>query len=518
MEISKKKIVTGRAGRSLTDQFKVEDDYNVPDMRDDIGRVITCEGTAGIGEIRRTDAYLNISGKIDFKVLYVTDSLDPGLASLSGSLPFEEMVYVGEEEQTDYIIKTNRVDFTVDLIHSRKMALRTLVELEIHSEAREEFEIPLDTEGEECCKRYEDADVLELHTSGRDIYRIKEEIILPGQKENIDSLLWYDVKMRKPDTRLEKDHLSFSGELQVFCIFNTTGGKTDWVEQRLPYEGKIECSGTEEKFYHHVYETLTDISVEPVMDEDREMRKFVVEATLEMRILIYKEENIRILEDLYSLEKECEIEREEREMEEVIMQNHSKCRVCERLHLPELKNEILQICHCDGALQVENVETVEDKLNIEGLLHVGFLYVRADDKIPFDIWQGIVPFSCRIEMGKECEEICRDMTCAVEHITVEASGNDEVEIKASLSFRCFLRTAVKHTLISRVTLKETDPNDRERQPGIIGYVVKKDENMWELAKRYRTTEESILEMNNLTSKDIKEGQKMLIFREKVSIL
>ena len=518
MEISKKRILTSRAGRSVTDQFTVEDDYNVPDNREDIGRVVSCEGNTKIEEIRKNESYLNISGRIEFKVLYVTDSIDPSLASLEGSLPFEEMVYVEEQEQTDYIVKTNRSQVNIDLIHSRKMALKVLVELGIHSEIRSEYDIPLDTEGEECCRKYKNADIMEIHTSKRDIYRIKEEITLPGQKENIDVLLWHDVKLRRLDTKLEKDHLYFNGELQVFCIFLTVEGKTDWIEKNIPCEGRIDCPGAEEKFYHHVYETMSEISVIPVMDEDKEMRKISIEATLEMRILVYKEENVRILEDLYSLNKPCEIESEEQEIEEIIMQNHSKCRVCERLHLPELKNEILQICHCDGVLQVENTEIVEDRMNIEGLLHVSFLYVKANDHVPFDVWQGIIPFSCHIEMGKECGNIRQDITYAVEQISVEASGSDEVEIKASLAFRCFLRKAEKYNLISGVTWKKIEFGETEREPGIIGYIVKKDENLWELAKRYRTTEESILEINNLKSKDIKEGQKILIFREKVSIL
>lgn len=520
MQITKKTVMTNRAGKSITDQFTVENDFNVPDSKADIGRVIACDGSAKIEEIKNVDSYLNISGQIMFKVLYVTDSMDPGLASLEGSLPFQEMVYVDQEEPTDYIVKTNRAEFTVDLIHSRKLALRVLVEFGIHSGQRKEYEIPLDVEdeGKEYCKRYENADVMELHTSKRDIYRIKEELTLPGQKENIGALLWHDVKMRKLDTRLEKDQLHFSGELQVFCIFETADGKTDWVEQTVPYEGQIECSGAEEKFYHHVYETLSDISVEPAMDEDREMRKILVEATLEMRILIYREENIKILKDLYSLDRACEIQSSEQEIEEIIMQNHSKCRVCERLHLPELKNEILQICHCNGMVQVETMEVVEDKLNIEGLLHVSFLYVKANDQIPFDMWQGIIPFSCHIEMGRKCDHIRKDITYSVEQISVEATGNDEVEIKASLAFRCFIRKGLKKTLISDVTCKEFDKEELEKQPGIIGYTVRENEDLWDLAKRYYTTEEGILEINGLTSKDVKAGQKILIFNEKVSIL
>ena len=50
MEISKKKILTGSAGRCVTDQFTLEEDYNVPDNRDDIGRVPSSEERPGSTE------------------------------------------------------------------------------------------------------------------------------------------------------------------------------------------------------------------------------------------------------------------------------------------------------------------------------------------------------------------------------------------------------------------------------------------------------------------------------------
>ena len=55
-------------------------------------------------------------------------------------------------------------------------------------------------------------------------------------------------------------------------------------------------------------------------------------------------------------------------------------------------------------------------------------------------------------------------------------------------------------------------------PGIIGYVVKDGDNLWELAKKYHTTMESIMEVNDLDKIELKSGQKILIFKENISIL
>ncbi len=59
----------------------------------------------------------------------------------------------------------------------------------------------------------------------------------------------------------------------------------------------MECSGAEAQMYHHLYANLEDTLVDIRMDEDGEMRVLGVEATLDLKITIYQEEELEILED-----------------------------------------------------------------------------------------------------------------------------------------------------------------------------------------------------------------------------
>ena len=58
----------------------------------------------------------------------------------------------------------------------------------------------------------------------------------------------------------------------------------------------------------------------------------------------------------------------------------------------------------------------------------------------------------------------------------------------------------------------------EKRPSVIGYIVKKGDDLWSLAKRYAITVESIEEVNDVTPETLKEGDKLLIFKENMSIL
>ena len=291
-------------------------------------------------------------------------------------------------------------------------------------------------------KKKRRVNLLELHTTKKDTYRIKEEITLPGTKESVGQLLLSNISSRKLEIRMGQDELRLNGELLVFCMYLSDEGKTDWLEASVPYEGRIECAGVTEEMYYHVQNSLDDTLMDIRLDEDGEMRILGIEGTLVLRMNIYQEEELELLEDLYSLEQNCRFDTREAVYEELLIQNHSKCKVSERLSLPELKDDVLQICHSEGTVQLEHMEQTEEGIQIEGILHLSFLYLRADDEMPFGSWQGMVPFSWLLECPGITKEARYNLAYHVEQLSVNLAGSEAVEVKAVLAFDTFMRKPV----------------------------------------------------------------------------
>ncbi|MCI8503362.1 MAG: DUF3794 domain-containing protein [Dorea sp.] len=519
MEYEKKEFLVYRQGRTITDQFYIDDDYNVPDAKHDVKRVILGEGSLLIDDIKRVENYVRVSGKMNFKVLYATDEGEMRLAFLEGRIPFEEMVYAEEEPEENLFIKTMDCDVNVTMIHSRKLNIKALVEFSLCSEGRQEQHLTMDASGDGgLYKKYAKKDILKLFAVKKDTYRIKEEITIGGTKETVGVLLWTAVSPRKLDTRIVQDELILQGELLLFCFYESLEGKTDWFEQTIPYEGRMEINGAQEGMFHQVYPSVTDVSIDVRMDEDGEMRLLGIEATLEARIIVYEEETVELLEDVYSLDKVCRPKIADKALERSLMQNHSKCKIAERLLLPEIKDDILQICHSNARIQLEHTEAVPEGIKIEGVLHVFFLYVKADDDIPFDVWQGMVPFSYLLESNETTEDMQFDLVSAVEQLSIGLLGNGEIEVKAVLAFNCFVKQPVPVADIEEIDEEPINLEELEKRPGIIGYIVKEGDELWNLAKHYSTTVDGIMEINEKTNSDIKPGEKLLIFKENMSIL
>ena len=106
----------------------------------------------------------------------------------------------------------------------------------------------------------------------------------------------------------------------------------------------------------------------------------------------------------------------------------------------------------------------------------------------------------------------------LEQLSVGLLGGEEVEVKAVLAFHCFFRKPVRMQMISELKLEPIDLNELEKRPGVIGYIVKDGDELWNLAKRYSTTMEGIMEVNEMKDEKLKVGDRILIFKENMSIL
>lgn len=519
MELVQRQVHYTKEGKSVFDQFYLDEDYNVPDTKEDVKQIVQGRGQVKIEEIRLVENYLRVSGKLYFQILYVTDNAENAPAVLEGKIPFEEMVYMEGDEGEQYFVQNVRTEFTATLVHSRKAGIRAMVEMEIGREKLADEETTTDMECDACVyKKFRPVHLLELHTMKKDTYRIKEEITLPGTKESVGQLLLTDVSSRKLEIRPGEDELLLFGELLVFCMYRSEEGKTDWLEQSVSYEGRIPCEGMDESMYYSVQSVLDDPLVDVRLDEDGEMRILGIEGTMNLRMNVYREEELSLLEDVYALEQNCTLETREAVYEELLIQNHSKCKIAETLSLPELKDDVLQICHSEGEMQVEHLEETEEGMQLEGILHLSFLYLRADDVVPFGSWSGMIPFSWLLECPNMTADTRHNITWHVEQLSVGLAGSEAVEVKAVLAFDTFMRNPVFMNVITNVEFTPLSIEEMEKRPGIIGYIVKEGDDLWSLAKRYRTTEQRIREVNGLEERELKAGDKLLIFKENMSIL
>ena len=96
--------------------------------------------------------------------------------------------------------------------------------------------------------------------------------------------------------------------------------------------------------------------------------------------------------------------------------------------------------------------------------------------------------------------------------------SDEIEVKATMNLNTIVFDKITEQIITDVEVNDIDLDKLQSIPGIIGYVVKPGDSLWKIAKKYYTTVDNILGINDMEDDRIKEGDKLIIMKKVDAVL
>ena len=253
-----------------------------------------------------------------------------------------------------------------------------------------------------------------------------------------------------------------------------------------------------------------DMEAKP--DYDGEMREMDVDAVLELDMKLYKEENVELLSDLYSTNRELVLDTGEACFDRLLTRNICKCKVAEQLKISK-PDRILQICHSSGSVKLDEAEAREDGLHIEGVLEVNLLYLTDDDTEPVGATTEMVPFHCVAEADGINADSIWQMNLGLEQLTAVMLGGDSVEVKAVIAADLLVLQPIREQVVTGVKVEPLDMQKLQQMPGIVGYIVQPGDSLWKIAKKFHTTVDNIKETNGLTEDEIRPGDKLVLIKE-----
>jgi len=518
LDLVKKQIHMNRWKNKVSTQITLDDDFIVPDTMEDMEQMILDHGDIQIENSRNLGEKMQVKGKLEFRVLYRTP--EGNMQTLAGSIPFEETINVPDMDEKDYSnVAWQLDDLNAGIINSRKLSVKAIITLDVKVESLYDAEAATDVQmadgtppDVEVLKRQIETAAIALRN--KDTFRIKQEIALSGNKPDMDRILWSDLRLRGVETRPLDGQIKIEGELVVFVIYESDGDNTavQWLEESIPFSGEVEMMDAVEEMIPFITVRILHQEVEARPDSDGEMRELEIDAVLELDMKLYEEEEMELLSDLYSPNRELNMQTEEACFDRILAKNTAKCKLNETISLREA-GRILQICHCDGTIKIDETEAKEDGLHIEGVLEVRMMYLTNEDANPIQSSVEMLPFHYVVEVPGINQDSVWQLNPSIEQLSAVMAGGDSVEIKAVLSLDILVLQPVCETVIKQVEENPLDMKKIQEMPGIVGYIVQPGDTLWLIAKKFHTTVDTIMATNGLTSDAIKPGDRLILVKE-----
>lgn len=513
MELEKRIIHKNKVPITAFAQTVTEEDYNLPEYKPDIMSIIKSKGNMLIDEVIPEEDHLSIQGRLAFDVLYQGEGGKSTVECIKGSMPFRERINVEGLKPDDSVLISPMVeDMGVVVINSRKLSLRCLTDVRVSVVGAQEMELPIaSTFPSEYQVRQEDKTILKLMEQKRDRMRMKQEISLPKEKDDIESLLWQDVHLEQVNIRQNGEGVEMSAMMCMFALYRSNQGELVWYETSIPVADRVSCEIPGTDGFYQIKIISTQTSLEAREDLDGEMRNLVAECFAEIEITVWQEEKIELLQDAYCMNGELHIHRHKEETWQMAMKNDALLSFETTQQLPSTK-EALYLCNGQADVRLQEVKLVAGSISVSGVCYVEVLYLTTEESMPLACAKFTVPFQGEIEAGGIMDGDYIDVDASLHRLQVSLVDSANILCRGDVSLQLVAFHKEEMQVPDDLMEEPLNLNALQEQPGMIGYVVKEKDVLWDIAKRFHTTKQELMETNQLMTEDIVPGQKILVMK------
>ncbi len=489
-------------------QMLVERDLILPDINPDIAKILSVLGNVNITRQSVEQDRIGIEGTVDFEIIYTAKTQQPILIAhqeaefshyidILGALPMMESDVKCRIEHTDF-----------SKISGRKLNVKCVIDAEGKAIENTPLEFVSNIDSGRDTQVLEDS-----FTWDEPIGEYMEQSVLRGTIEIPQNLppaveiLKCNGIIHKKETSIEEGKIIISGNVYLPILFSTEEENTDVcrASDDMVFTHTIELPEDAEDVFASCEYAINDLYTELKEDDAGEARLIDVEIVVGINAKAKKKCQHTIVVDAYNTASILEIEKKKLVIENTCFMDSAEVVVKEPIPASEMEKIYDLTC----VPSITECRITEDMVDIEGILESHIIYKsRGEESGPECIIEE-VPFKTQVKVP----EIKPNMKCHacvdIEHIDSGIFTKKEPDMKILLGCKVLVYEIIEKELV--VKMEEVEGELPIHKSSITIYVVQPKDTLWKIAKRYYTTVEDIVKINDITNPDlIVSGMKLII--------
>lgn len=502
MELEKNSLSINQIVAQKLDTTVCEGDCIVPDIKPDIFNIITSSGIVNVYKKEIMEGKVRIDGAINTYTIYTSEEDGKReTRSINYVLDFSQIINI-ENASHDMLfeISTNLKSIEARMVNERKINVKAILDFDVKlfKNNNEEFitgiEDILDLQ-----KKEENITVNSLLGTAKTKAQAKETISIDSI-DNLAEILKVNIDITNKDTKVSYNKILAKADTRLKIMYLTDDNRINVVNATIPIMGFLDMENISEENVCDVQYEIKNMVIKP---NGMQEHSIYVEIEVEIILSAYETKEINIIKDMYSPSKNLKFEQKKVKVMKNKSNYHDLYSIREK-QVVDIINE--KIYDADVKLDIENIKTISDGVNINGNVNITFMHSLNNTS---DV--GISMLNIPIDYKMQCKGINENSIIKIDNciplqdFTIMPSG--EIDIKIDIEFYI---TSSSEVDINEICNIQECENSEYNQYNMVIYFTKKDDNLWNIAKEFRSTIEGIKASNNLSSDEITPGMKLFI--------
>ena len=491
---------------SVSREQPVDLDFTLPDYCADVEKIFKCTVTPEIYSTNSGGGQLTVEGASIVRVLYCSND-KKCLKCTEQTLPFSASFNLSPDIN-DFVISVKaKTDYVnCKAVSPRRLMIHGAVSLNVKGCEKKAVNLYLPPENRELQTDMRNTKVSELMSLQSEIFSVAESIAV-SSKSPVSSVLRSEVKVMLTDASAVGNRLLVKGELTL-CMLYATEHTPELPEQLtyvFPFVHNMECSGVDESSVREIDLNILSHDIKLKSDITSDNPLVILEAKICVNVACRKETEVAYISDAYSTSCDTELEFTPLTLEAAVLPKVSTVMSKSTLNLGDVKISRVVDIFCDN---VSVKPYVSDKLKLSG--KANFCILALDENSELTYIERIVEIESEETLGDVFTRF-RDVTAMIKSVSFRLTDNNNMELRAEV---LVLTKLVKTESVQAVSsIIDCGKIENDDTCALTLYFAESGENVWDIAKRYRTDRKALCLENNLSDREL--ADKMLLLIPKV---
>lgn len=517
-ELVKEQVFLDQSAGIEEVQIMLEGDIIVPDTKPDMALLLQTEEKVIIDRAEAGVDRVNYVGRINISMLYVAKATDKSVHAISISRALDDFLNMDGVTKDMWVrAKAQIANIDYRVVNDRKVNYRAIVNISASAEINRAHEMVVhinDVPDNQLMKTNLNISRTIEHRVDR--FVVKDQIPLPASKPSMQEILQVTAGISNQDVKLANGRANLSGELFLTTLYrgDTDDSLIEFIETELPFNGPLDISGAKEDMFADANLQILDHHVTIKPDDDGEDRVLEIEVSVGVEVKVYSSETMSILEDAYCINQQLHIAKTTVKVPRLVCLNRNQTPVKEVVTLGGTVPDMLQVFRVKGHVHMDDVKIIDDKIIVEGAINTDILYVAESDATPLSSYRTVIPYRQVIEAKGATPSMRVSVDIAIDHVAFNMLSPRETEVRFQLTFNTQVSEEEEVCIIGGIEFTDMDADMLNSTASMTVYIVQSDDSLWKIAKRFNTSIDELLAVNDLehTGK-VGVGQKLLILKK-----